>query len=88
MTKAKSRKVEDGEARAKRSDVSKSRWAIVIADRFDWMPDPSTMVSGDRGRILFLPEAGVAHGVAIGALERIEKPQGYSVDKSGRVVPG
>ena len=63
-----------------------SRWAVVVASRFDWFPKPLTMRSHSRGEIVHLPSAAIEMAVNSGALVRIAKPDAYKVDKSGRVV--
>ena len=63
-----------------------SRWFRVIADRFDWMPKPTVMVSFKKGDIGYRPTACIEAGLAEGAIEVIEKPAGYHVDKNGDVL--
>lgn len=68
--------------------TEKSRWFRVIADRFDWMPKPTVMVSFKRGDIGYKPQACIDAGLASGAIELIAKPRGATVDKAGRVHLG
>ena len=60
-------------------------WFRVIADRFDWMPRQGVMISYPAGYVGYGTRACVARGLEIGAVEKIRKPAGYSVDKSGKV---
>lgn len=62
-----------------------SRWFRVIGPRFDWVPKYGVMVSFPQGYIGFRPEECLKAGLAQGVIERIEKPEGYSVDKAGNV---
>ena len=63
-----------------------SRWFRVIAENWDWMPSRNVMVSFKRGVVDFRPLACIEAGLAASAIEVIEKPVGYSVDKAGNVV--
>ena len=64
------------------------QWFEVIADRFDWSPRRGYMISYRRGYVGYGTRACVAHGLRVGAVKRIQRPEGWSVDKSGRVRRG
>jgi len=66
--------------------MKKSRWFRVTGERFDWFFAPGKMKSFKKGFIYFEPERCVADGEAKGLVERISRPNGMMVDKSGRVV--
>lgn len=63
-----------------------TRWARVVADRFDWFPRPGSMRTHARGEIVFLPSRALSIGVASGALVRIERPKGARINKAGVVL--
>lgn len=69
-----------------RKATTESRWFRVTGDRFDWMPKKGTMISFPRGSVGFRPLACIEQGLALGVIETIERPTGYSVDKAGNVV--
>lgn len=68
------------------SKSPKSRWFRVIDERFDWVPKHGVMVSFPKGSIGYRPLDCIESGLAMGAIEVIDKPAGYSLDKAGNVV--
>lgn len=63
-----------------------SRWFRVTADRFDWLFAPNKMKAFRKGQIAYEPLACVEAGLAAGAIELIEKPDGARVGKDGKVI--
>lgn len=62
-----------------------SRWCKVIGEHFDFPVSPTKMVSAIKDDIVYLPEYIIEVGVSAGLLKRIPRPQGWTVDKSGRI---
>lgn len=64
----------------------KSRWFRVIADRFDWRPKRTVMISWKKGDIDFRPMDCIQKGMREGAIELIGKPAHLKTNKAGKVV--
>lgn len=74
------------ESKKSTEEHDESRWFKVTGERFDWMPRPGLMISFPKGAIGYRPKACIEHGLAMGVIEVIRRPAGYSVNKAGEVV--
>lgn len=66
-------------------DLSESRYFRVIADRFDWNVKPRVTICYLKDTIMYGTRDCIAAGLAIGAIELIEKPEGSRVGERGVV---
>lgn len=60
----------------------------MVSDHFDWRPTRGFMKAYRRGQIGFGTRACIEAGLASGAIELIERPEGAKVGKDGRVILG
>lgn len=60
-------------------------WFVVVAERFDWVKRRGLVVCYRPGDPCFGTTKCLKDGVAIGAIERIERPPEWMVGKDGVV---